>query len=558
MPPISLTMPPAKLTRKDGVTCAEIPWLSVPKIIPAYFPKFDYDRVYTVRNIAKKLCDDSVQARMQKHLGEQRVFNNIESINISEHFPEGHLALSKDFKQIEISLDEAQALHGEKLVVVLSGGSDRGFAHIGALMALEEMGINPDIIIGTSAGSIVAALYAIHASARKVYEISMGLASKHSWQDLIRMDLWGLRHNWQAFNGLASSDRLINILRDECGIGEKTFKDTEKELGIISVDLDQVKTMLMADKTWMENALAYDASEMNSSTYPKNAPFPFPGRGVKIIDAIAASTALPGIFKMKEMWAKAKDNKAVTFSLTDGGVGENLAIRTAANIIPAGAIIGISLGFSEDKTRTMAHTNFLNVTNKAFDAEGYVQMSSLSDYQLLKGFKYVRIGKPGIYLPTPLAYNRAQDQVASTLHTMRRMFKIMPKEAFIAHWQPSDIETFKKHGFDVEIYQDYKPNANVVLIREEKPLINAPASSLEMQKLYGELGGQVITKQPEISNTDWFLKQVKETYGKPWLYFFGVVAFVLKKFFWKIPRTNSVTEEAHHLFKAALRLLKDD
>ncbi len=43
--------------------------------------------------------------------------------------------------------------------MALSGGGARGFAHIGALYALEEMGIKPDIIAGVSAGSVVAALY---------------------------------------------------------------------------------------------------------------------------------------------------------------------------------------------------------------------------------------------------------------------------------------------------------------------------------------------------------------------------------------------------------------
>ena len=41
----------------------------------------------------------------------------------------------------------------------LSGGGVKGFAHAGALQALEEHGIRPDVIAGTSAGSVVAALY---------------------------------------------------------------------------------------------------------------------------------------------------------------------------------------------------------------------------------------------------------------------------------------------------------------------------------------------------------------------------------------------------------------
>lgn len=47
-----------------------------------------------------------------------------------------------------------------KLGVALSGGGARGFAHIGALRALREMGLQPDIIAGVSAGSVAAVFYA--------------------------------------------------------------------------------------------------------------------------------------------------------------------------------------------------------------------------------------------------------------------------------------------------------------------------------------------------------------------------------------------------------------
>ena len=46
------------------------------------------------------------------------------------------------------------------VALVLGGGGLRGFAHVGALRALEEAGIQPDIVVGTSAGSVVGAAYA--------------------------------------------------------------------------------------------------------------------------------------------------------------------------------------------------------------------------------------------------------------------------------------------------------------------------------------------------------------------------------------------------------------
>lgn len=47
-----------------------------------------------------------------------------------------------------------------KIGLVLGGGAARGFAHIGVIKALESQGIVPDIVVGTSAGSLVGALYA--------------------------------------------------------------------------------------------------------------------------------------------------------------------------------------------------------------------------------------------------------------------------------------------------------------------------------------------------------------------------------------------------------------
>ena len=47
-----------------------------------------------------------------------------------------------------------------KIALALGGGAARGFAHIGVIKALEAQGIVPDIVVGTSAGSVVGALYA--------------------------------------------------------------------------------------------------------------------------------------------------------------------------------------------------------------------------------------------------------------------------------------------------------------------------------------------------------------------------------------------------------------
>jgi NTE family protein len=59
----------------------------------------------------------------------------------------------------------------EKLVLVLSGGGARGAAHIGVLKVLEELHIAPDLIVGTSMGSIVGGLYAAGWSPEEIEEL---------------------------------------------------------------------------------------------------------------------------------------------------------------------------------------------------------------------------------------------------------------------------------------------------------------------------------------------------------------------------------------------------
>lgn len=58
-----------------------------------------------------------------------------------------------------------------RLGVAFSGGGARGFAHAGAIKALNEFGLKPDIVAGVSAGSVVAALYASGMAPEKMLEI---------------------------------------------------------------------------------------------------------------------------------------------------------------------------------------------------------------------------------------------------------------------------------------------------------------------------------------------------------------------------------------------------
>lgn len=81
--------------------------------------------------------------------------------------------------------------------LALSGGGARGVAHIGVIKALEEMGVKISVVSGTSAGSIVGALYASGLTPDEMFDIIKNLSIFKSvrpawtWSGLLTMD--GLR-----------------------------------------------------------------------------------------------------------------------------------------------------------------------------------------------------------------------------------------------------------------------------------------------------------------------------------------------------------------------------
>jgi NTE family protein len=70
-----------------------------------------------------------------------------------------------------------------RIGLVLGGGGSRGFSHVGVIKVLEAQGISPDIIVGTSVGSAVGALYAAGYTGYELQEISLPMqrASVTSW-----------------------------------------------------------------------------------------------------------------------------------------------------------------------------------------------------------------------------------------------------------------------------------------------------------------------------------------------------------------------------------------
>lgn len=60
-----------------------------------------------------------------------------------------------------------------RLGLALGGGAARGFAHVGVIQVLEQAGIRPDVVTGTSAGSLVAALYASGMTGGRLEQVAL-------------------------------------------------------------------------------------------------------------------------------------------------------------------------------------------------------------------------------------------------------------------------------------------------------------------------------------------------------------------------------------------------
>ncbi len=79
----------------------------------------------------------------------------------------------RTLEEVKRSSGVAAASSGKPAVaLVLGGGGLRGFAHLGVLRALDEAGIQPDIVVGTSAGAVVGAAYASGMSSAEIASIA--------------------------------------------------------------------------------------------------------------------------------------------------------------------------------------------------------------------------------------------------------------------------------------------------------------------------------------------------------------------------------------------------
>ena len=160
-----------------------------------------------------------------------------------------------------------------KIGLALGGGAARGIAHIGVLKYLEDQGVVPCCVAGTSAGSIIGSMYCSGKTPDEIIEIAHSI----SWKDLVKITI--------PKKGLIKSTLLLDMVREH--LGDITFDDLKIPLKINAVDL------LSGDEIVITEGL--------------------------VAEAVQASCAIPGIF------TPVKINK---YLFVDGGLLDNVPVTT--------------------------------------------------------------------------------------------------------------------------------------------------------------------------------------------------------------------------------------
>lgn len=226
-----------------------------------------------------------------------------------------------------------------KIALVLSGGGAKGAAHIGVLKVLEEYNIPVDFIVGTSAGSIVGAMYAV------------GYSPDEIEKTILEMNFLALMNN--------NKDRTLRNIEDKFVSERYPFKvsiDKNMNLSLpmgflngeyIYLQLKQIFNRAENIKDFDKLPIAYRAITTNLNTGEETVI----GNGDLAL-ATFKSMAIPSFLEP----VQDGDNFYI-----DGGVTNNIPVDTAINM---GADIVIAVDISADPTKIGNNSNVGAVLDK--------------------------------------------------------------------------------------------------------------------------------------------------------------------------------------------------
>jgi NTE family protein len=207
------------------------------------------------------------------------------------------------------------ALRKVKIGLALGGGAARGFAHIGVIKALEAQGIVPDIVVGTSAGSVVGALYAAGNSGFELQKTAMDM-------DEAAISDWAMPF-FSKVSGVLKGDALQSYVNK--AVKNVPIERLKIPFGAVATDLNTGKPILFQ-------------------------------RG-NTGQAVRASSAVPSVFQPV---------KIGTHSYVDGGLVAPVPVKFAKDM---GAEFVIAVNIST-QTEAQAAASSLEVLMQTFSIMG--------------------------------------------------------------------------------------------------------------------------------------------------------------------------------------------
>lgn len=222
----------------------------------------------------------------------------------------------------------------KRIGIAFGGGAVRGIAHIGALRALRTRPrYLPSIAAGTSAGSIVAALYAAGLKQEKLEE----LVREFDWfHHVISLSDTVHRVIDKRQGGLVSNAKLGNTMN--ALLEGRSFDDLEIDLAVVATDLENRRRVIFTSRRVAKRLIQKELTQFLPE--PTDS---LPGCVTEIISdckdigmAVRASCAVPGVFMPVRVQG---------MRLLDGGLVDQVPVDVV-RAMGANVTIGISLALA--------------------------------------------------------------------------------------------------------------------------------------------------------------------------------------------------------------------
>lgn len=266
-----------------------------------------------------------------------------------------------------------------KVALVLSGGSAKGLAHIGVIQYLEEIGIKPDLIVGTSMGAIVGAMYSIGYSVDEMKEVAV----RTDWLKYLSNDTDLRNLNIEEKDNYENYMYSFPILRGKPELKKGFIYGQEMELNLNKITFPAVEYENFDSFPIQFRAISTNVLDGTEYIFT----------GGPLGTALRASMSLPTLFYP----VKYEDKL-----LIDGGVSDNFGIEIA---IKEGADIIIGSNVGNDIYGEKELSSFQRISSQL------IMFNSKKKVQKYKDFIDILIEPPVTHMGT--RFDKALDIIQS-------------------------------------------------------------------------------------------------------------------------------------------------